>query len=88
MSRYSNFNTWTAKGSNRITRRHRLIATFVLMLCCGAAFFFRWPVEPVFFFVLAMQLALYSFFIKGATPELTKKRQDTASSVSRFKRVK
>lgn len=73
MSRYSDFNAWTAKVSSRISRRHRLIAAAVVMLGSVAAFILHWPVEPVFFFVLAMQLALFSFFIKDETPEQKKK---------------
>jgi hypothetical protein len=73
MSRYSSFNAWLAKVSNRISRRHRLIAAFVVMLGWGASIIFRWPVEPVFFFVLAMQLALSSVFVKNRTPQLKRK---------------
>lgn len=73
MSWYSSFNAWTAKVSNRISRRHRLIAAFVVMLGWGASIIFRWPVEPVFFFVIAMQLAFSSLFVKNETPQLKKK---------------
>jgi hypothetical protein len=47
------------------------------MLCWGAATYFRWPVEPVFFFIIAFQLAFTSLFMKDKTPKSTKKSRAT-----------
>lgn len=73
MGWYTYINTWAEKVSNRISKRHRRIAAGVLMLCWGAATYFRWPVEPVFFFIIAFQLAFSSLFIKDEIPKSTKK---------------
>ncbi|KPG98425.1 hypothetical protein AEQ67_13825 [Pseudomonas sp. RIT-PI-q] len=77
MGWYSDLNAWAAKVSNRISKRHRRIAASVLMLCWGAGICFRWPVEPVFFFIIAFQLAFTSLFMKDQIPESTKKSRAT-----------
>ncbi|MNK95860.1 hypothetical protein D3C87_1161190 [compost metagenome] len=60
--------TATIASAAKVSKRQRRIAAAVLMVCWGAAPYFRWPIEPVFIFIVALQLAISSFFIKEQPP--------------------
>ncbi|VVP90418.1 hypothetical protein PS918_03178 [Pseudomonas fluorescens] len=64
MGWYSATNAWAAKVSKRITNRQRRIAAAVFLVCWWASDHFQWPVAPVFFYVLASNLFIFSLFIK------------------------
>ena len=69
MGWYADTNAWAEKVSKRISKRQRRIAAAVLMLGWGAAIYFRWPVNPVFFFIPAFQLGFSSLFMEDQAPK-------------------
>lgn len=71
MGWYANTNAWAEKVSKRISKRQRRIAVAVavLMLGWGASAYFRWPIEPVFFFIPAFQLGWSSLFMEDERKE-------------------
>lgn len=68
MGWYADTNAWAAKISKRISKRQRRIAAAVLTLAWGAAIYFRWPVNPMFFIIPAIQLGFSSLYMEDDTP--------------------